>query len=71
MLVLRQREPNRERKFRTPLPWVVGIVGILGCLYLFYSLPQRTQMFFVAAQAIGLVLYLVYGANAAEKARAR
>ena len=71
MLVLRQREPNRERKFRTPLPWVVGIVGILGCLYLFYSLPQRTQMFFVGAQAIGLLLYLVYGANAAEKARAK
>jgi len=71
MLVLRQREPNRERKFRTPLPWVVGIIGILGCLYLFYSLPQRTQMFFVAAQAIGLLLYLIYGANAAEKARAK
>src|SRR4029079_8719467 len=31
MLVLRKREPGRERKFRTPLPWVVGLVGILGC----------------------------------------
>jgi APA family basic amino acid/polyamine antiporter len=71
MLVLRQREPMRERKFRAPLAWVVGPIGILGCLYLFYSLPQRTQLFFVAAQAIGLLLYLVYGANAAEKARAR
>jgi APA family basic amino acid/polyamine antiporter len=71
MLVLRKREPNRERKFRTPAAWPVGIVGILGCLYLFYSLPQRTQIFFVAAQGIGLLLYLVYGANAAEKARAK
>jgi APA family basic amino acid/polyamine antiporter len=69
MLVLRRREPNRERKFRAPAAWPVGIAGILGCLYLFYSLPQRTQLFFVAAQGIGLLLYLLYGANAAERAR--
>jgi APA family basic amino acid/polyamine antiporter len=71
MLVMRKREPNRERKFRTPAAWVVGILGILGCFYLFYSLPVRTQLFFVTAQAIGFLLYLLYGANAAEKARAR
>jgi APA family basic amino acid/polyamine antiporter len=70
MLVLRKREPNRERKFRTPAPWLVGIVGILGCLYLFISLPNRTQIFFVVAQIIGLVLYMIYGGRAAEKARA-
>jgi APA family basic amino acid/polyamine antiporter len=69
MLVLRRREPNRERKFRTPLAPVVGTVGILGCLYLFISLPNRTQIFFVAAQAIGIVLYLIYGSGAAERAR--
>jgi len=70
MLVLRKREPNRERKFRTPAAWPVGIVGILGCLYLFISLPNRTQIFFVVAQIIGLLLYFVYGGRAAEKARA-
>ena len=70
MLVLRRREPNRERKFRTPAPWLVGIVGIVGCLYLFISLPNRTQIFFVVAQVIGLLLYFVYGGRAAEKARA-
>lgn len=70
MLVMRVREPNRERKFRAPAAWVVGIVGILGCLYLFISLPQRTQIFFVAAQLIGLVLYAIYGHGAADKARA-
>lgn len=69
MLVLRRREPNRERKFRTPAPWVVGILGILGCLYLFYSLPVRTQIYFFAAQGIGLVLYMIYGHGAAAKAR--
>jgi APA family basic amino acid/polyamine antiporter len=70
MLTLRKREPNRERKFRTPAPWVVGIIGILGCLYLFISLPNRTQIFFVCAQVIGLILYAIYGSRAAERARA-
>jgi APA family basic amino acid/polyamine antiporter len=71
MLVLRVREPNRERKFTTPLPWVIGLGGIGGCLYLFYSLPVKTQLFFVGAQVIGLILYAIYGHGAAAKARAK
>jgi APA family basic amino acid/polyamine antiporter len=71
MLVLRRREPGTERKFRAPLAWVVGPIGILGCLYLFYSLPSRTQLFFLTAQVIGLMLYAIYGGRAAERARAR
>jgi APA family basic amino acid/polyamine antiporter len=70
MLVLRRREPERERRFRAPLAPLVGTVGILGCLYLFISLPNRTQLFFVSAQVIGLGLYAVYGSRAAERARA-
>jgi APA family basic amino acid/polyamine antiporter len=70
MLVLRRREPNRERKFRTPLAPLVGTLGILGCLYLFISLPDRTQLFFLGAQVIGVVLYAIYGSGAAERARA-
>ena len=70
MLVLRKREPGRERKFRAPMPWVIGIFGILGCLYLFYSLPTKTQLFFFSAQGIGLILYLIYGSGAAARARA-
>ena len=62
--------PNAKRKFRAPLPWLVGLVGIFGCLYLFISLPNRTQIFFVCAQVIGLVLYAIYGSRAAERARA-
>ena len=71
MLVLRRREPDRERRFRAPLPWVVGLGGIGGCIYLFLSLPVNTQLFFVGAQAIGLVLYIIYGSGAAQRARAK
>ena len=69
MLVLRRREPNAERTFRAPAATLVGWGGILGCLYLFISLPNRTQLFFLSAQVIGLVLYAIYGSRAAERAR--
>jgi APA family basic amino acid/polyamine antiporter len=71
MLVLRRREPNAERKFRAPAATLVSLIGILGCLYLFISLPNRTQIFFFTAQAIGILLYFIYGGRAAERARAR
>jgi len=70
MLVLRRREPDRERRFRAPAAPLVATVGILGCLYLFVSLPNRTQIFFVTAQAIGIFLYFIYGTHAAQRARA-
>jgi APA family basic amino acid/polyamine antiporter len=69
MLVLRRREPDRERRFRAPFAPVIGTIGILGCIYLFISLPNRTQLFFVTAQVIGLFLYAIYGSRAAERAR--
>jgi basic amino acid/polyamine antiporter, APA family len=69
MLVMRHREPDRPRRFKTPAPWVVGLAGIAGCLYLFVSLPAQTQQFFVIAQLVGLLLYWVYGSRQAEKAR--
>ena len=69
MLVLRRRAPDAPRKFTTPLPWVVGIAGILGCAYLFISLPVITQIFFLVAQVLGLLYYAVYGGGAAARTR--
>ena len=70
MLTMRRRDPNAPRKFTTPLPWVVGLIGIGGCLYLFWSLPVRTQTYFLIWNIIGLVLYMVYSGRQAAKARA-
>jgi len=63
MLVMRRRAPDAPRKFRTPLAWPVGIVAILGCLYLLYSLPLTTQIWFAGAHVVGLVIYFAYGAR--------
>ena len=60
LLVLRQREPGRERKFRTPLPWLVGPIAIGGCVYLFFSLPDRTQHWFLLWNLAGLAVYALY-----------
>lgn len=60
LLVLRVREPQRPRTFRTPLAWVVGPVAILGCLYLFWSLPHSTQKWFALWNVLGVVVYLIY-----------
>jgi APA family basic amino acid/polyamine antiporter len=38
----------------------VGIVAILGCLYLFWSLPLATTIRFFIWNLIGLVVYLLY-----------
>jgi APA family basic amino acid/polyamine antiporter len=63
MLIMRRREPDAPRRFRTPLAWPVGLVAILGCLYLIYSLPRTTQIYFVVAQVVGLGIYLLYGSR--------
>ncbi|RPE81873.1 amino acid permease [Vulcaniibacterium tengchongense] len=69
LLVLRKRDPARPRVFRTPWAWLVAPVAILGCLYLFWSLPQRTQLWFLVWNAIGIVAYLAYGRRASLLAR--
>jgi basic amino acid/polyamine antiporter, APA family len=61
MLVLRRRDPGAVRTFRTPLAWIVGPAAVLGCLYLFASLPANTQEYFLIWNAIGLVVYFGYG----------
>ena len=48
---------------------MVGIAGILGCAYLFFSLPVITQIFFLIAQVLGLLYYAIYGGGAAARTR--
>ena len=63
MLIMRRRAPDAPRKFSTPLPWLVGGIAILGCIYLFFSLPSQTQLYFLVWNVIGLGVYLAYGSR--------
>jgi APA family basic amino acid/polyamine antiporter len=60
MLVLRRRAPEQPRLFRTPLPWIVGPGAVLGCLYLFSSLPGKTRLFFFVWNGFGLAYYVIW-----------
>ncbi len=61
VMILRVREPNRPRTFRTPAVWVIGPLAIFGCIFLFFSLSLYTQTLFACWTALGLVLYYGYG----------
>jgi APA family basic amino acid/polyamine antiporter len=61
MLVMRVRDPAIRRPFRTPAVWLVGPGAVLGCLYLFASLPAKTIEWCLLWNAIGLAIYALYG----------
>jgi APA family basic amino acid/polyamine antiporter len=61
VLVLRVKEPDRPRHFRTPLVWLVAPLAIAGCLVLFAFLSPEAKLVFPLWSAIGAVFYLGYG----------
>jgi APA family basic amino acid/polyamine antiporter len=61
VLVLRRKEPDRPRHFRTPLVWVTAPLAILGCLVLFVFLSPAAKLVFPVWSAIGLAFYAAYG----------
>jgi APA family basic amino acid/polyamine antiporter len=69
VIILRVRDPGRQRMFSTPLWQVVAPGAILGCLYLFYSLPAKTQTYFLYAHVIGFAVYFLYGVRRSVLAR--
>lgn len=60
MLVMRRRAPDAPRSFRAPAAWVIGPAGVLGCLYLFFSLPTKTEVYFLIWNAAGLAIYFLF-----------
>lgn len=71
ILVLRKRDPQAPRPFRTPLvPWVpLGAAG--ACLLQMVSLPLATWGRLLAWLALGFVVYFSYGRARAAGVRRR
>jgi len=61
VLVLRRIDPDRERPFRVPFVWVVGIGGAAACVFVMRGLPAQAWTRFGLWLAIGLGLYAAYG----------
>ena len=69
VMILRVRQPERKRPFRTPLVWIVCPLAILGCLLLFANLSLYTVSLFFGWAALGLVVYYTYGYRKSHLAR--
>ncbi len=61
VIILRYRDPDRPRAFRTPFVPLVPLLGIFCCLYLMGGLPWVTWVRFGAWLAAGLVVYVLFG----------
>jgi len=63
VLILRQREPNRDRPFKTPALMIIAPLGIITNVALMSLLDSKAQQFALIWMALGLVVYFVYSRN--------
>jgi APA family basic amino acid/polyamine antiporter len=61
VLVLRVREPELPRPFKTPLIWFVAPMGALSAAYLMFYLDKETWLRLLVWLVIGLAIYFLYG----------
>lgn len=69
VMILRVRERERIRPFRTPGIWLVGPLTVIGCVTLFLFLPADAKLVFPIWSAIGLIFYFFYGYRKSHVAR--
>jgi basic amino acid/polyamine antiporter, APA family len=63
VLVLRVREPDLPRRFRTPFVWVVAPLGALSAFGLMLALPLMTWVRLLVWFIIGIAVYFLYGVH--------
>jgi len=68
--VLRARRPDLPRSFTVPLSPVLPAISALICLYLMLNLSIETWLRFLVWLALGLVIYVAYGARHSRVGRA-
>jgi APA family basic amino acid/polyamine antiporter len=60
VLVLRMREPELPRKFKTPWVWFVAPMGAISALGLMVYLPLMTWVRLLVWFFIGIIIYFIY-----------
>jgi len=61
--VLRIKEPDLERPFRTPLVPLVPILGVIICLSMIVALDKKTLIVAFVWMILGLFVYFFYSKN--------
>jgi len=70
VIVLRYRNPDIPRPFRTPMVPLVPILGILICGGLMAGLPPDTWIRLLVWMGIGMLIYFTYGRSHSRVQRA-
>ena len=63
VLALRITQPGLSRPFKVPAIWIVAPAGAATSTFLMFGLPPDTWVRLAVWLAIGLVIYLAYGAR--------
>jgi APA family basic amino acid/polyamine antiporter len=69
VLVIRRTDPTRHRPFRTPMIYLTAPIAVAGCLFLFFSLDEKSKYLFVIWAAIGLLVYFGYSRSRSHVGR--
>jgi basic amino acid/polyamine antiporter, APA family len=69
ILVLRVREPELPRKFKTPWVWFVAPAGAVSAILLMCGLPWPTWRRLIVWFVIGMVFYFLYGVRRSKLAQ--
>jgi APA family basic amino acid/polyamine antiporter len=60
VMILRKKDPNLVRPFKTPLVPLIPILGIVICAAMIISLALSTQLAALAWMIVGLIIYFSY-----------
>jgi len=69
LLMLRVRDPGRQRSFRVPAAWLIAPLTIGGCVFLFLNLPSAAMLFLPAWTVLGLFVYFLYSRSRSHLGR--
>lgn len=59
--ILRITNPDAERPFKVPMPWVIGLLGAGTCMWVMSSLPGDTWLRLLIWLEVGLMIYAGFG----------
>ncbi len=63
IIVLRKKEPDAPRAFKTPWVPLIPILGVATCLFMMVFLPLDTWIRLIVWMILGFDIYLFYGAK--------